>query len=69
VAAAQAGIHGGHWLASLYIVIPLLAVSLLFGLRETTGSKENASADGGRPAIGTAGDPTRSSRSVQRTSV
>ena len=57
VAAAQAGTHGGRWLASLYIVIPLLAVSLLFGLRETTGSKENASADGGRPVTGTAGGP------------
>lgn len=57
VAAAQAGTHGGRWLASLYIVIPLLAVSLLFGLRETTGSKENASADGGRPVTGTSGGP------------
>jgi len=57
VAAAEAGRRGGRWLASLYVVIPLVAVAVLFGLPETPrfgtsvshgGSAENAGAGSGR---------------------
>ncbi len=50
-AVQDTGKQGSGWLATLYIVIPLLALSLLFGLAETTGSNRNAD-DRGRQRTG-----------------
>src|SRR5919106_2181544 len=48
VAAAEAGLHRKRWSASLYVIIPLVAVGVLVGLRDTNTS-ENSSPDGERP--------------------
>jgi plastocyanin len=48
VAASEAGLHRRPWSASLYVIIPLVALGVLVGLRGTDTS-ENSSPDGGRP--------------------
>src|SRR5919106_4821276 len=48
VAASEAGLHRKRWSASLYVIIPLVALGVLVGLRGTDTS-ENSSPDGGRP--------------------
>ena len=48
VAASEAGLHRKRWSASLYVIIPLVAVGVLVGLRDTNTS-ENSSPDGERP--------------------
>ena len=45
-AVQERGERNTLWLSIRYIFIPLVAVSLLFGLAETSGSNTNASADG-----------------------
>ena len=55
---AAAGGRGGRWLVSLYIVLPLVAVAVLFGLRESPRSETSVS-DGGSAVTAGAGSELR----------
>lgn len=57
VAAAGTGRAQGRWLAGLYVVIPLVAIALLFGLRDSPRSE--ATASGGAPIADSSGDAGR----------